>query len=307
MQTIERAATPLPRHATLQGLLRWLAWPAGLASAGVAAWVLGRDPSAAMPAQMATMAVALLLVLAAERMVPLRGDWREGSTAERRIDITSMAVLMAVADPLVKRGLLPLIASASVPLLGADAGLGWFPAHWPLPLQLALAAVIAEFGQYWLHRGAHHWRWMWGAHGFHHNPVRIYWLNGFRVNPLNMVWHQLAGLGVLVAIGTPPVVVQMLILFGTVIVVFQHANADLRYGGWNRVFGTADLHRWHHATGAAAAQVNFGTVLMLWDQVFGTYRGGQGMPPAVGVDAGAPRATGYLSGIGEAMRNAFRA
>lgn len=303
MQAIEQKL-PAARAPTLQFVFRWFAWPLGLVIAAGAAWALSRDTRLALPLQMATMLLSVLLVVLAERIVPFRREWQHGSRAERRTDITSMVVLMAFADPLVKRGLLPLVATATVPLIGADAGLAWFPAGWPVAAQLVLAAVIAEFGQYWMHRGAHSVRWMWGVHGFHHNPTRLYWLNGFRVNPLNMIWYQLAGLGVLVAIGTPAVVVQMLILFGTVVVVFQHANADLRFGGWNLVLGTADLHRWHHAAGRDAPQVNFGTVLMVWDQLFGTYRSGQGAPHAVGVDAGPAQATGYLSGMREAMRNA---
>lgn len=302
MQTLEH---PAPAAVPgLQSLVRWLAWPSGLAVAATASWILARNAEWAMPLQMGTMLAALLIVVLAERVVPFRREWQHGMPGERRTDITSMAVLMALADPLVKRGLLPLVASAGVGSAGTQEGLGWFPHAWPIAAQLALAAVIAEFGQYGMHRAFHSVRWMWGVHGFHHNPTRIYWLNGFRVNPLNMIGYQLAGLGVLVAIGTPAVVVQMLILFGTVVTLFQHANADLRYGGWNLVLGTADLHRWHHATGPGVAQVNFGTVLMLWDQVFGTYRKGSAGPQAVGVDAGPPRATGYLSGMAEAMRNA---
>lgn len=303
MTTIERNL-PQRGMSTLQAMLHWGAWPFGLAVAGLAAWLLGHRPELATPLQMATMLAAVVIVVVAERVVPFRREWQRGSSAERRTDIASLAVLMMLADPLVKRGLLPLVATAMVPIVGGGGALGWFPTAWPVPAQLVLAAVIAEFGQYWMHRAAHTQRWMWGVHGFHHNPTRLYWLNGFRVNPLNMIWYQLAGLGVLVAIGTPPVIVQMLILFGTTVTVFQHANADLRLGGWNLVFGTADLHRWHHATGPGAPQVNFGAVLMLWDQVFGTYRGGRGAPEVVGVDAGAPRASGYLSGMAEAMRNA---
>lgn len=301
-----RQRLPVSGMPILQFLFRWLVWPLALAFATVAAWILNRNANLAMPLQMATMLVSLLLVVLAERIVPFRRDWRRASPGERRTDLTSMAVLMLLADPLVKRVLLPLIASAAMPLVEVGGGLGWFPIHWPIAAQVALAAVIAEFGQYWMHRGAHTLRWMWGVHGFHHNPTRIYWLNGFRVNPLNMIWHQLAGLGVLVAIGAPAVVVQMLILFGTVVAVFQHANADLRYGGWNLVFGTADLHRWHHATGESAPQVNFGTVLMVWDQLFGTYRGGRDAPQAVGVETGRAQSQGYLSGLTEAAHNAYR-
>lgn len=303
MTTSNTGSTTRP-ESTLQWLLHWWTWPLALSLACVAAWLLNRDPGQAAALQMAMMLGAVLLVVLAERVVPLRPDWQRGSRAEVRTDLTSMVVLMAAADPIVKRGLLPLVATLGVPLLVADGGPAWFPTHWHLVPQLILAAVIAECGQYTIHRAMHSVRWMWGLHGFHHNPTRIYWLNGFRANPLNMILHQLAGHGVLVAIGTPAPVVQMLILFSTVGAVFQHANADLRYAGWNWVFSTADLHRWHHATGALSPQVNFGGLLTVWDLVFGTYRRAHGMPAAVGVDAGAPRAVGYIAALGEAMQNA---
>jgi sterol desaturase/sphingolipid hydroxylase (fatty acid hydroxylase superfamily) len=297
--------TPLvtPRAASVaQQLLRWLAWPMALSVAAVAAWQLVRHPGQAMALQMGTLLAAALLAVLAERVVPLRRDWQHGSRAERRTDVASMAVLMLIADPIVKRGLLPLVATVVVPFVGA--GPVWFAGHWPLPLQLLLTAVIAEGGQYAVHRAMHSVRWLWGLHGFHHNPTRIYWLNGFRAHPLNMIAHQLAGLGVLVALGTPAGVVQMLVLFSTVASVFQHANADLRYDGWNRFFSTADLHRWHHATGDEFCHANFGALLTVWDRVFGTYRPGGAVPLRVGVDAGAPRAAGYIAALREAMRNA---
>jgi sterol desaturase/sphingolipid hydroxylase (fatty acid hydroxylase superfamily) len=143
---------------------------------------------------------------------------------------------------------------------------------------------------------------MWAVHGFHHNPTRLHWLNGFRVNPLNLVWHQLAGLGVLVLIGAPEPLLQSVIAFGTVVGIFQHVNADLRFDGWNRIFSTADQHRWHHAADAGAALCNFGAVLMLWDQVFGTYRRERHGPTRVGVAGFEPAARGYLAGLVEAVR-----
>lgn len=295
---------PTQAGSTTQWLLRWFAWPLALCVASAAAWLLSRDPEKAAVLQMATMLVAVLLVMLAERVIPLRRDWQRASRAERRTDLTSMLVLMMVADPIVKRGLLPLVATMGVPFIAPDGGLAWFPTQWHLVLQLLFAAAIAECSQYGVHRAMHSVRWLWGVHGFHHNPARIYWLNGFRANPLNIIVHQLAGLGLLVAIGAPSAVVQVLILFSTVAAVFQHANADLRYDGWNWIFSTADLHRWHHATAQGTCQANFGGLLTMWDILFGTYRRAQGVPKAVGVDAGAPRAAGYIAALREAMHDA---
>ena len=302
--TFVHELTAGPCRRPLESLAHWGAWPVALTTACLVAWAMALDPSLAMALQFATMATALLVAALAERVVPFRSDWQEVAPAERRTDIVSMAVLMALADPIVKRGLLPLIATAVLPFVGDMRAPGSFPIEWPLPAQVLLAAVIAEFGQYWVHRAAHSLRWMWGVHAFHHNPERLYWLNGFRANPLNIVWHQLAGLGVLVSIGTPTVVIQVLILFGTVVAILQHANADFAQTGLNRVLATADLHRWHHARGIDGTH-NFGSVLMLWDQLFGTYRRG-GSPRAVGVDSGVPRANGYFGGLLEAMRGAVR-
>lgn len=210
---MSRLLTPATTRArsTAQWLLRWFTWPLALSIASAAAWVLIRDPEQAVVMQMATMLTAVLLVVLAERVLPLRRDWQRGSRAEVRTDLTSMVVLMA-ADPIVKRGLLPLVATGGV-------------------------SIVARMGV-------------------------------------------------------------------SVAAVFQHANADLRYDGWNWVFSTADLHRWHHATGQQSCQANFGGLLTLWDLVFGTYRRADGMPKAVGVDAGVPQAAGYIAAMHEAMHNA---
>jgi sterol desaturase/sphingolipid hydroxylase (fatty acid hydroxylase superfamily) len=282
---------------------RWATFPAVMTTAALATLAMAGGAVPPMVAQMGTFGIALLALLAAERWLPFRTAWQHGPRGERRTDATSWVMLMAVIDPLMKRGLLPLLLSFTVTATHPAGGLGLFPTAWPFPFQVLLAAAIAELGQYAMHRLAHSRAWMWGVHSFHHSPSRLYWLNGFRVNPLNMVWHQLAGLFVLMLLGAPDAVLQTLILFGMVVSLFQHANADLRYDGWNLVFGTADLHRWHHAAGADVAHCNFGTVLMLWDQVFGTYRRG-GVPDRVGI-AGEPTwPVGYVQGMWAALQRA---
>lgn len=57
-----------------------------------------------------------------------------------------------------------------------------------------------------------------------------------------------------------------------VVVAFQHADVDLRHGLLNRVFATNSVHRWHHSARPDEANANYGGVLSLFDQAFGTYR-----------------------------------
>ena len=288
----------------LDSLLSVAAFPAGLVIAALAAYGIHAQWAPTMALQFAAMLAALALAALAEHRLRFRAAWKQRAPGEARTDLTSMLVLMMVVDPLVKRMLLPLLASAAITLAQPFGSLGWFPKDGPLWFQLALAALIAEFGQYWMHRAGHRVRWMWAVHGFHHQPQRIDWLNGFRVNPLNMVWHQLAGLGVLVVLGAPEPILQMLVVLSTVVAVLQHANADLAYGPWNRLFSTADLHRWHHAAEAGVGQVNFGGLLVLWDQVFGTYRCDRHAPAAVGIDGHPPRVhQRYLAGMFDLLRS----
>ena len=54
-------------------------------------------------------------------------------------------------------------------------------------------------------------------------------------------------------------------------VLLQHANLRLRFDGWNRVLATPDVHRLHHRK-EVREDVNFGIVLLFYDQLFGTYR-----------------------------------
>jgi len=49
-------------------------------------------------------------------------------------------------------------------------------------------------------------------------------------------------------------------------------NVAVRTGWLSYVFATAELHRWHHARELPAASANYGTNLILWDMVFGTFR-----------------------------------
>lgn len=294
------------RH-RLDGLLRVAAFPAGLVIAALAAAGIHAQWAPTMALQFGAMLAALALAGLAEHRLHFRAAWKKRAPGEAGTDLTSMLVLMMAVDPLVKRLLLPMVASAAITLVQPFGGFGWFPQGWPVLLQLVLAAVIAEFGQYWMHRAGHRVRWMWAVHAFHHQPQRIDWLNGFRVNPLNMVWHQLAGLGVLVVLGAPEPILQMLVVLSTVVAVLQHANADLAYGPWNRLFSTADLHRWHHAAAAGEGQVNFGGLLVLWDQLFGTYRREQHAPAAVGIAGRPPRVHRYLGGMLDLLRTVPRA
>ena len=56
---------------------------------------------------------------------------------------------------------------------------------------------------------------------------------------------------------------------GATLAVITHMNVDFKFGVLNYVVGTNEMHRWHHSEKIEEAK-NF-SVIMLWDQLFGTY------------------------------------
>jgi sterol desaturase/sphingolipid hydroxylase (fatty acid hydroxylase superfamily) len=258
-------------------LLRGLLFPATLLLA-LAATALGlRSGLPAMPLQFGGFLAALAIVALAERLMPQ--DAGHGAAAiDWKVDALSFGAVMTIVNPVLELGL-PLLAAGLLAAAALPPAADWFPTHWPLPAKVTLAAVIAEFGQYWLHRLAHEWPPLWRFHASHHSSERLYWLNGFRVHPANVVWHHLAGVFVLKLIGADVETLALCLTMAGVVSAFQHANLRLVFGPLNWIFSTNDLHRWHHADRPDEANRNYGGMLSIWDLVFGTYLHRPGRQP----------------------------
>jgi sterol desaturase/sphingolipid hydroxylase (fatty acid hydroxylase superfamily) len=232
-----------------------------------------------MPLQFGTFLFALLAVIVFERILPADPAGNRARGGDWKVDAVSFAGIMAVVNPMLELGG-PLLIAGLVAELGLIGSLGLFPSEWPFALQVALAALLAEFGGYWMHRLAHEAPFLWRFHASHHSSERIYWLNGYRVHPLNAIWNHLAGVFVVKLAGAGAEVVTVYLAIAGVLSAFQHANIRLILGPLNWIFSTNELHRWHHADRPEQANRNYGGVLIVWDLVFGTYYREPGARPA---------------------------
>jgi sterol desaturase/sphingolipid hydroxylase (fatty acid hydroxylase superfamily) len=78
--------------------------------------------------------------------------------------------------------------------------------------------------------------------------------------------------------------------------IISHFNVDARAGRLNFLFIGTELHRNHHSADFAEAK-NYGSVLSIWDLLFGTFRYAPGRrPSALGVrpEPGVPRSEEVL-------------
>lgn len=236
------------------------------------------------------------IVAFAERWIPYRSDWNR-SQGDILTDILHSALSSYLCIEVVKLGLLV----ALLPLAGwlsAQHGSELWPMQWSIWAQLALAAVLIEFGCYWIHRVGHEVEFFWRFHCVHHSPERLYWLNAGRDHPVGAALTTLASLPVAIVLGVPEQCMALYFVMQSIHGLFQHANVDVRLGPLNWIFSMAELHRWHHSRKIDEANTNYGLTLICWDVVFGTrFLPDLHGPQVIGIEAMPLFPKGYWSQI----------
>lgn len=248
----------------LDKLAAWLFFPVVLAISLVAANNLieaGADTSLVLLS-------SALVIFAAERLFPNLPSWNR-SHGDVLVDIAHV-VTVALVSYATRMLVPPLVAPAAAWLAPYGTASLW-PAQASLLLQLPLAMVVAELFQYWSHRLSHTWEPFWRLHATHHSAPRLYFFNAGRFHPLDIVIDTTAGLVPLTLIGTPPKVLTLFAVATAVLGYLQHSNVRFELGPLNYVFSMAELHRWHHAKDLREANTNYGSNLILWDLVFGSF------------------------------------
>lgn len=213
--------------------------------------------------------VAVAAIAYAERRWPHHAAWNR-SHEDVPTDLLHALVSGIGTTQLVRIAVDVAIAAVAIRLAGAIGGPLW-PVGWPLVAQLALALLVAELAQYWLHRWQHEREALWRFHAVHHSAPRLYWLNAARFHPIDIGLLYAFGYVPLVLLGCPPEVIVLFALFDGVFGMLQHSNIEMRLGPLNRIFSAAEPHRWHHSRTVAEANTNYGSNLMVWDLVFGTF------------------------------------
>jgi sterol desaturase/sphingolipid hydroxylase (fatty acid hydroxylase superfamily) len=210
----------------------------------------------------------IFIISVFERIHPKHRRWNK-SHNDVKTDLLHLLVSQIMLPPLVDAGIkavMLLVALKVSAYIGAEI----WPVHWPVVMQLAMALLISQFGEYWVHRSMHEVPLLWRFHSVHHSPQRLYWLNAARFHPIDTAAANAVALAPLLLLGAPD---NILILFSVWVAihgVFQHCNIDIKLGPLNYLFSQAELHRWHHSLKLEEANSNYGNNIIFWDIVFGT-------------------------------------
>ncbi|WP_163833151.1 sterol desaturase family protein [Spartinivicinus ruber] len=134
-----------------------------------------------------------------------------------------------------------------------------------------LAFILYDFCYYWNHRLHHKIGILWADHIVHHSgeemnfgvSIRQSFLTELTMWPLFLLM-ALVGISIEVFLITSYIQATWAFLIHT---------KCLKNTRWlDNILNTPSLHRVHHATNQMYIDKNFGGILVVWDQIFGTYQ-----------------------------------
>ncbi|MBV9811668.1 MAG: sterol desaturase family protein [Acetobacteraceae bacterium] len=173
-----------------------------------------------------------------------------------------------------------LAPEAFAVLVVGDTGHAWRPGSLIMHAGGPWAVLVAGFlfldlYAYWMHWLEHRIFLLWRFHSVHHSDTEMDASTTLRHHPLEYITSTCIGAGVFAVMGIPEWVFPLYAIVSITISLIQHGNIRLPERV-ERVVGavliTPGLHQIHHSVLAADFDSNYGTVLTIWDRLFGTYR-----------------------------------
>jgi len=133
-----------------------------------------------------------------------------------------------------------------------------------------------EFLNYWFHVASHRVRWLWATHAVHHSATRFNLSAAIRLGWTGQLTGAFVFFLPLAWIGFHPLAIAFVIGLGLLYQFFLHTALPVSLGPLEWVLNTPNHHRVHHASNEACLDKNYGSVLIVFDRLFGTFAA----PPA---------------------------
>lgn len=195
------------------------------------------------------------------------------------VETINTLFLMLITKPLIMFlaiGLMEMVLPESVNIIS----------HWSFALQLLVFLLTDDLLQYWYHRLAHQYKWLWKLHRAHHAAEEM----GFLVSYRESVWYffimpNIWWLGIFTYLGGGLGVAVGLVL-KQIVIISSHSLVTwdsffykrpalmpmMRF--LERIFITPAFHHAHHAKSKVDdignPNGNYGNMFSIWDQLFGS-------------------------------------
>ena len=159
----------------------------------------------------------------------------------------------------------------------ADFGLTvWLPALKSHPVVLFICYyLVYDLVYFWMHRLQHALPWWWALHSMHHSQRQMSCWTNDRGTLIDGFLQSLVLSVVGLAMGVEPDQFAWLMLAGELGQNFSHTNTRVGFGPFfGRIFVDPKFHRLHHMRAdpkqPGLHNCNYGQVLSIWDQMFGS-------------------------------------
>lgn len=138
------------------------------------------------------------------------------------------------------------------------------------PAAVALAILGWDFIYYWNHRFMHESRSLWAIHVVHHSSERYNLSTALR-QPVADALGVFLPYGLLTLVGIRPSLIAHARSINLIYQFWFHTDTIRTLGPLERVFNTASHHRVHHGSNGGYLDKNHGSILIIWDRLFGTF------------------------------------
>ena len=137
---------------------------------------------------------------------------------------------------------------------------------------LAAIGTIAawDFIYYWNHRLMHEARYLWAIHVVHHSSERFNLSTALR-QPVADSFGTFVPYSALCYLGVRPSLIEQARGVNLLYQFWIHTDLIPKLGRFEELFNTASHHRVHHGRNRRYIDRNHGSILILWDRLFGTF------------------------------------
>jgi sterol desaturase/sphingolipid hydroxylase (fatty acid hydroxylase superfamily) len=124
---------------------------------------------------------------------------------------------------------------------------------------------------YWNHRLMHEVRGLWAIHVVHHSSERYNLSTALR-QPVADVMGVFVPYGLLARLGLRPGLIAQARGINLLYQYWIHTDAIRSIGAGEEVLNTPSHHRVHHGSNQRYLDRNHGSILIVWDRLFGTFQ-----------------------------------
>lgn len=150
-------------------------------------------------------------------------------------------------------------------------------------LQYLVYFLILDLTNWGIHYGKHHLRFYWELHKIHHSATEFNILTDRRSHPIgSIISNFLASLPIAI-LGAPVYYFILFAIFKRGLSQIHHTSYYTDWGWLGYIVISPAQHAVHHSSHLEHFNKNFGSVLNIWDRLFGTFYKPSAKRPVLGL------------------------